>query len=153
MATQTNKTFNFVVVTPEKILLKVEAKKATIPTKAGEITILPHHIPLVSVLRAGVIEVSKANGEIEIISVVGGFLDVSHANQVTVLADSAERAPEIDLEKAEEAKRRAEELKNKLRQDDNVDFAEVNAAIARELARTQAVHRWRRLKKKKKPKE
>jgi len=65
---------------------------------------------------------------------------------VVILADTAERAEELDLARAEEAYRRAAELKEKARRGEKVDFTEVNAAIERELARTKAVKRWRKLK-------
>jgi len=67
-------------------------------------------------------------------------------DKVVILADTAERAEELDLARAEEAHKRAAELKEKARHGENIDFTEVNAAIERELARTKAVKRWRKLK-------
>ena len=68
------KTIEFEIVTPERVVLKEEVLQATIPTQSGEITILPDHIPLVSILNPGVIELKKPSGENEIISVSGGFV-------------------------------------------------------------------------------
>jgi F-type H+-transporting ATPase subunit epsilon len=132
----------FQIVTPERVVLEEEISQITVPTKQGEITILPEHIPLVASLMPGVIEVKMKDGQPEIISVSGGFIEVLK-NKVTILADSAERGQEIDLEQAEEARRRAEELKEKA---DQTQFAEISAQIEKELARTKAVKRWKKIK-------
>ena len=126
-------------------MLKEEITQITLPTKAGEITVLPNHIPLVSTLMPGVVHVKKKNGEDEVMSISGGFLEVLK-DKVVILADTAERAEELNLTQVEEAHRRAQELKEKARKGENVDFVEVNAAIERELARTKAVKRWRKIK-------
>lgn len=140
-----NKFIKFEIVTPERVVLREEITQITLPTKAGEITILPNHIPLVSSLLPGVVHVKKKNGEDEIMSISGGFLEVLK-DKVVILADTAERAEEIDLDRVKEAKRRAAELKEKARRGEEVNFAEVNAAIERELARTKAIKRWRKIK-------
>ncbi|MFH1482023.1 MAG: ATP synthase F1 subunit epsilon, partial [Patescibacteria group bacterium] len=136
-----DKFINFEIVTPERVVLKEEILQITLPTKAGEITVLPNHIPLVSSLMPGVIYIKKKNGESEIMSISGGFLEVSK-NKVVILADTAERAEELDMIKVEEAHRRAEEIKKNIRHTDQIDFAEINANIAKELARTHAIKRW-----------
>lgn len=139
------KYIQFEIVTPERVVLKEEILQITVPTKAGEITVLPNHIPLVSSLTPGVIQVKKKNGEDEVMSISGGFLEVLK-NKVVILADTAERAEEIDLARVEEAYRRAAEMKEKARRGEEINFAEVNAAIERELVKTKAVKRWRKLK-------
>jgi len=139
------KYIKFEIVTPERVVLREEIMQITVPTKAGEITVLPDHIPLVSSLQPGVVHVKKRNGEDEIMSISGGFLEVLK-NKVVILADTAERAVELDLTQTEEAYRRAAEMKEKARRGENVDFVEVNAAIERELARTKAIKRWRKIK-------
>jgi len=140
-----DKFIKFEIVTPERVVLKEEIKQITLPTKTGEITVLPDHIPLVSSLVSGVIHIKRRNGEDEIISISGGFLEVLK-DKVVILADTAERAEELDIDRAEEAHKRAAELKEKARRGEDVNFAEVNAAIERELARTKAVKRWRKIK-------
>jgi F-type H+-transporting ATPase subunit epsilon len=140
-----DKFIKFEIVTPERVVLKEEITQITLPTKVGEITVLPDHIPLVSSLVPGVIHVKKRNGEDEIMSISGGFLEILK-DKVVILADTAERAEELDFSRAEEAHRRASELKEKARQGEEINFAEVNAAIERELARTKAVKRWRKMK-------
>jgi len=63
------KTIKFEIVTPEQIILKENILRVTVPTKSGEITVLPNHIPLVSILHSGVIEVKKTDGSLEFIVV------------------------------------------------------------------------------------
>ncbi len=140
------KTINFAIVTPERVVLKQEILQATVPTKNGEITILPGHVPLVSVLEPGVIEVKRADNLVEIISVSSGFIEVSQDNKIVILADTAERAEELDEARIKEAQKRAEELKQTARRQDEVEFAAISARLEKELARLKAVSRWRRLK-------
>lgn len=139
------KTIKFEVVTPERVVLREDVVQATVPTKDGEITVLPEHIPLISILKPGIIEVKKPDGVREVIAVSGGFIDVLK-NKIIILADTAELAEEIDLEKAEEAKKRAEKIKGEAMHKDDVDFADVSAHLEKELARTIAVKRWRKIK-------
>jgi len=142
MATD-KKTIKFEIVTPERIVLKEEALQVTIPTQSGEITILPDHIPLVSILIPGVIELKKSTGENEVISVSGGFVEVLK-NKIVILADTAELAVELDEQRIEEAKKKAEEMK-KWKDIDAVQFAEISGLIEKQLARSKAVKRWRNL--------
>jgi F-type H+-transporting ATPase subunit epsilon len=139
-----NKIIKFEIVTPERIVLKKNIHKVTLPTESGEITVLPKHEPLISILVPGVLELLDENDEKEIISISGGFIEVLR-NKVVILADSAERAEEIDLERAEEARKRArEEIKN-IRHEDRERFAEISGSMAKELARTKAVKRWKKI--------
>jgi len=139
------KTIHFEIVTPERIVLKEEATQITVPTKEGEITVLPNHIPLVASLQAGVIEMKTAAGETHVISVSGGFIEVLK-DKVVILADTAEHGHEIDLKRAEEARKRAEDLKKETVHKDDVDYTALSAQIEKELARTRAAKRWRRIK-------
>lgn len=147
MATESKK-INFEITTPERTVLTTEILKVTVPTKKGEITVLPGHIPVVASLVSGVMEVTDENGELELIAVSGGFLAIMPENKVVVLADTAERAPEIDAEKAEEARRIAEEERErqKTEQFDMKRFTDVNASISKQLARERAANKWRKLK-------
>lgn len=139
------KTIKFEIVTPERTVLKQDILQVSVPTTSGEITVLPDHIPLVSVLKTGVIELKLADNNIEIISVSGGFIEVMK-DKIVILADTAERAEELDESKIEEAKLRAEEAKKNAKFVDDVEFANVSAQIERELARLHAVNKWRKLK-------
>lgn len=136
-------TIKFEIVTPERTVMKDIITQVTVPTKEGEITVLPKHIPLVSILAPGVIELVNEAGEKKIMAVSGGFVEVLH-NKVVILADSAERAEEINEERAEEARMRAEEARKNPKFEDK--YANVSAAIAKELARTKAVRRWKGIK-------
>ncbi|MDD3284310.1 MAG: ATP synthase F1 subunit epsilon [Patescibacteria group bacterium] len=133
----------FEIVTPERVVLKETIKSITVPTKKGIITILPRHIPLVGILVPGVAEIKKENGEIEVFAVSSGFIEVQR-DKVIMLADTAELAKEIDIERA---KKRAEEVKKEIENKDDVDFAGVQAYIEKELARVKAANRWRDIKK------
>src|SRR3989339_2071834 len=94
------KNIKFEIVTPERVVLKEDVVQVTVPTRQGEITVLPDHIPLVAPLMPGVIEAVRTDGSREIMSLSGGFIEVLK-NRVVILADTAERAEEIDMEKAE----------------------------------------------------
>jgi len=140
------KTINFEIVTPERILLKTKILQVTVPTQEGDITVLPEHTPLVSSLKTGVLEITKEDGNLEIMSVAGGFLEVL-LDKVVVLADNADRAQEIDEKETEKARKRAEDILNNLRDDDKEMFAEVSAQLERELAKTKTIKRWRNIKR------
>lgn len=138
------KTIKFEIVTPEKIVLEEDVLQVSVPTKEGEITVLPDHIPLVAGLMPGVIEITEENDKKNVISVSGGFIEVLK-NKVVILADTAERAEEINIDRAEEARKRAEETKKGVRHFDRERFANISAQMAKELARTRAVKRWKKL--------
>jgi len=138
------KTIKFEIATPERVVFKDFILQVSVPTTEGEVTILPKHSPLVSILKPGVLEIKKIDNSVEIISVSGGFLEVL-LNKIIVLADTAERAEEIDMERAEEARKRAEESLKDLRDVDATQFANITAQIEKELARTKSVKRWRNL--------
>lgn len=140
-----DKYIQFEIVTPERVVLREEVAQVTVPTKMGEITVLPNHIPLVASLLPGVVHVKKKDGQDEVMSVSGGFLEVLK-DKVVILADTAERAEEIDLSRVAEARERAEAIKRSSRFADDVKFTEVSAAIEKELARSKAVKKWKRLK-------
>lgn len=141
-----NLTIKFEIVTPERVVLKTEVLQATVPTVSGEITILPHHIPLVSILQPGVIEVKKlGQSEVEIMAVSGGFVEVLK-DKIVILADTAEKADELDEARIENAKQQAEELKKSATAADRIKFADINARIEKEWARSKAIKRWKKLK-------
>ncbi len=140
-----NKGIQFEIVTPERVVLEREITQVTVPTTSGEITVLADHIPLVSVLKPGVLEIKTAEGKMEIMSVSGGFLEVMR-DKIVVLADTAERAEELDEKRIEEARARAEERKKEVSDVDEVQFANIAAQLDKELARLKALNKWRRLK-------
>ena len=135
----------FEIVTPERVVFKEMIKQITVPTEEGVITILPKHMPLIGILKPGIIELINEKNEHKIMAVSGGFIEVLR-NKVILLADTAERAEEIDLAKAEQAKKMAEESLKNIRTMDKERFANINASLAKELARTKAVIKWKKLK-------
>lgn len=139
------KTIKFEIVTPERVVLRREVLQISVPTTTGEITILPDHIPLVSILQSGVIEIILVDKTKEIMSVSGGFIEVMK-DKVVILADTAEKADELDEERIKVAQQRAENIKKNAKAVDDVQFADVTAHIEKELARLRAVSRWRKLK-------
>jgi len=131
---------NFKITTPEKVVFKDEVDSITLPTTTGEITILPNHLPLISVLKAGEILIKKNEQEFSM-SVSGGFVEVL-STKVVVLADSAERSEELDITRAEQALQRAKDLREKK----NVDvreFGALTAQIEKEMARVKVGRKFR----------
>lgn len=138
-------TLTLELTTPERVVLKEEYDSLTVPTETGEITILPGHIPLVSNLAAGTAVARKGKDE-TYLAVSGGFVEVQADGKVILLADTAERAEELDLEALEAARDRAEKLLTEARHADDVGAAAAMAGLERELARIRTVrtHRTRR---------
>lgn len=101
-------TLQFEIVTPEKIVFQDTVDEVIAMTTQGQVAILPHHVSFLTKLEPGELTVKKGGTE-EHLAVNGGFLEVSK-NKVTVLADYAIRSEDIELEKAQEAKRKAEKL-------------------------------------------
>lgn len=129
------------LVTPEKITFTADITQLTLPTSTGEITILPGHIPLVSQLAHGELVVRDTTGSLHHFAVAGGFLSIM-GNNVRVLAESAEHEDEIDLEKAEEAKQRAEKLREEAQSHEEISTA--LAALERSLAAIKVAQRKHR---------
>jgi len=132
----------FEITTPERIVLKREVDSVTVPTASGEITVLPHHVPLVSVLQSGMITLRRGAEE-EYLAVSGGFLEVGVGGRVRALADTAERAEELDMKKVEEARKKAEEALGEARRAADVSSVAAVASLERELARLKVARRYR----------
>lgn len=131
------------IITGERRLLRQEDVEEVIaPGALGELGILPHHAPLITSLAPGELDV-KINGVREEYFVAGGFLEVRD-DHVIVLADQAEAGEEIDVERAEAARARAQQLLQEGTAD--VDRARAQLALARSIGRLRVVeHRRRRL--------
>jgi F-type H+-transporting ATPase subunit epsilon len=123
----------FRIVTSEKTVFEDEVDQATFETTDGQVTILPNHRSYITSLKSGEAMIKKKGEEI-FLSISGGFIEF-HDNTLIVLADTAERAEEIDLKRAEEGRKRAEELKNQAISMDDEEYARVAAAIQKEAAR------------------
>ena len=132
-------TFRLEVVTAERMVFSDDIDAVVAWGVEGQLGILPHHAPLMTMLRPGDLFIRKGNEEQDL-AISGGFLEV-RPDKVIVLADACERAEEIDVARAEAAKRRAEEtLKTRL---PGVDTAAAEAALRRSLARLKAAERRR----------
>jgi F-type H+-transporting ATPase subunit epsilon len=127
------------IVTPERILHESEIDQITLPVLDGQVTILPDHRNYIAGLKAGEI-VFKSEGKEVIMATSGGFIEFQN-NTLNVLADTAENAGEIDLARAEEAKKRAEELKNQKVSMDDMEYAKVAAAIEKEMTRIRVARK------------
>jgi F-type H+-transporting ATPase subunit epsilon len=126
------------IVTPERVVLTEEVDQVSIHTSSGQITILPNHIPLGSQIVPGEIMIKKDKEE-EWLAISGGMVEVLPGETV-ILADTAERVAEIDEARANEAKKRAEEvIKEKII--DSEEYAFMAAKLQKELARLKVVRR------------
>lgn len=130
------------LITPQHIVLEDNVDAITLPTTEGEITILPHHIPLVTLLGTGVITLKKGADEQHIAS-QGGFLEVLPNSAVNILTDSADRAGELHEAKVEEAKKRAEDALHEKRYADEAGHAALLGNLERELARLKTLRKER----------
>jgi F-type H+-transporting ATPase subunit epsilon len=125
------------IVTAERIVYSAEADTVIAPGVEGQLGILPHHAPLMTILQAGELVVRKG-GEEHIMAISGGFLEV-RPDRVIVLADQAERAEEIDTSRAEQARKRAEQSLAERKTTE--DTARAEAALRRALVRLSVAER------------
>jgi len=129
------------IVTAERMVYSEDVDMVIAPGVEGQLGILPHHTPLMTTLQVGELRVKKGGEEVSL-AISGGFLEV-RPDRVVVLADAAERADEIDLARAEEAKRRAEQrLSDRLVT--GLDEARTEIALQRALARLSVGEKLRR---------
>lgn len=124
-------TFQVEIVTPEKLVVKDMAEEMQIPGKNGYLGILPGHAPLITELAVGEITY-REGGKTFHLAVAWGFAEVL-PDKVTILAETAERADEIDVKRAQEAKQRAEERLHS--GNPEIDFNRAQEALERAEAR------------------
>ena len=130
------------VVTAEREVFSGEVDSVIAPGLGGELGILPRHAPLVAMLQAGELRFRRSDEETNL-AIGGGFLEVAN-NRVIVLADSAERAEEIDLARAQEAQERARTLVAERGSADRAGFEQALAELRREQIRIRVARRARR---------
>ncbi len=126
------------IVTAERLVLSDDVDQVNAPTKDGRVGILPRHMPLLTVLTEGELSIIKGGVRTEF-AVFGGFMEVL-PDRVTILADACDRSDEIDLERAEEAKRRAEERMSQRKSDQDMALAEADlrrALLQIKMAKTR----------------
>ncbi|MCF8061382.1 MAG: F0F1 ATP synthase subunit epsilon [Deltaproteobacteria bacterium] len=127
------------VVTPEKVLVSREVDTVVAPGTEGEFGILPGHIPFLSGIQPGELRY-EAEGKKEFLAVTEGFSEVSE-DRVSVLVDAAERATDIDLERAQSALERARERLARERGAEDVDFVRAETALRRALVRIKVAEK------------
>ena len=126
-------TLQLEVVTPDKTVVSAEVEMAVCPGVEGEFGVLPQHVSMLSALKIGDLRY-RVNGKDENVFISGGFADVNN-NVLSVLAESAELATDIDTARAQAAKERAE--KRLSAHDDSLDETRAEAALQRAVTRLQ----------------
>ena len=126
------------IVTPYGLILSNDVDEVTAAGSEGEFGVLPGHAPFLTTLKIGMLIFKKGN-EVRYIFVNSGFAEVG-PDKVTVLADSAEKAKDIDVERAKEAMKRAEERLKKM---EEIDFARAESSLERATMRIHVAGRTR----------
>lgn len=131
-----DKLLQFELVTPERRLFSEQVYEVILPTKQGQISVFPDHLPVVSILKSGVLALRRtartSDRDLEHVALSGGYVEIT-GNRVRVLADSAERAEEISELRADQAKKRATELLAQKK--DTAQATEAAAMLERALTR------------------
>lgn len=129
------------IVTAERMVYSDDVDLVVAPGSEGQLGILPHHTPLMTTLLPGEVRIKKG-GEETLLVISGGFLEV-RPDRVVILADAAERAEEIDVERAEAARKRARERLSQQREL-GIDGTRAEAALRRSLTRLRVAEMSRR---------
>jgi F-type H+-transporting ATPase subunit epsilon len=122
------------IVTPQGLVFSEEVDEVTASGSEGEFGVLPGHVPFVTTLKIGILTCKKGT-ESKFFFVNWGYAEVG-AEKVMILADSAERSEEIDIERAKAAMKRAEE---RLKKAEEVDFVRAESSLERAVTRVQIV--------------
>jgi len=128
------------VVSAEASIFSGEAKFVALPGEAGELGILPGHIPLITRIKPGAVRIEKADGGEEFVFVAGGILEVQ-PHCITVLSDTAIRGHDLDEAKASDARRQAEEAVKNAKSD--IDVAKATSELAVMAAQIAALRKFR----------
>jgi F-type H+-transporting ATPase subunit epsilon len=131
------------VVSAEASIFSGDAKFVTLPGEAGELGILPGHIPLITRIKPGAVRIEKADGGEEFVFVAGGILEVQ-PNHITVLSDTAIRGHDLDEAKATDARKQAEEAVKNAASD--IDLAKATSELAVMAAQIAALRKYRQKK-------
>lgn len=135
-----NLQFHLEIVSPDGIIYKDDIEELSLPTTKGEITILPHHIPLYAKLEEGE-AVIKKGGKRTSIAVLGGMVEIGRET-VSIITDYAIRAESIEMARAEEAKKRAEEvIKNK---EENVDYTMIDRDLKKSILELKVAQKYKK---------
>ncbi len=130
---------SFELVTPEKVLVSQEVDTVAAPGSFGEFGVLPGHVPFLTGIMPGELRYTSG-GKSELVAVMAGFCEVSE-DRVSVLVDAAERAYEIDAERARQSMERARERLARERGTRDVDFLRAEASLKRSMTRLKVVQK------------
>ena len=128
-----DRVFPLMVVTPSRVVYEGDVQSLQAPGVVGAFEILIGHIPMLTALRTGIMTIRDESGQ-NMYAVSGGFVEVLR-HQVTVLAETVERAEDIDFNRAREAEARA---RQRLESKENIDIVRAQASLARALNRIRA---------------
>lgn len=131
----------FKIITPERTVFEDEIDQATLPVTDGEVTILPNHRSYIASLKSGEIMIKKEGKEFNL-ATSGGFIEFNK-NEMIILADTAEMAEEIDLTRAEVARKLAEEAMQRKVSMNEAEYAAVATAVEKEIARVKVARKHR----------
>ena len=127
------------IITPTKVLLKEEVDEITLPTVTGEISILPNHVGLITKINPGEMVIRRDN-KTDLFAITGGFLEIAN-NHVSILAEHAVHAQDIEVAKVEEAKLRAEKaMRDKTNEK---DYEELQTEIRRTVLELKVARKHR----------
>jgi F-type H+-transporting ATPase subunit epsilon len=143
-------TLRLEILTIERKLFDDDVNMVIAPGSEGVLGILPRHAPLLTALSYGELQVKKEGEEDYFFAIGGGFMEVQ-PDHVIVMADSAERADEIDVDRAEASRRRAEEFLEKAKTDTGIDLNRAEAALRRSITRIKAAQHRRRRERPRRP--
>jgi len=130
------------IASQDRLVFEGDADIVVLPGAAGEMGVLPHHTPLLTTLKMGVIKV-RLGGKEEIVTVTGGLAEIQ-PQLVTILADAAENIDEIDIARAEAARERAKKLLEEGPPAEDLDrYLAIEAALRRSNLRLEAIQRYR----------
>ena len=131
------------VVSAEASIFSGDAKFVALPGEAGELGILPGHVPRITRIKPGAVRIEKADGGEEFVFVAGGILEVQ-PNHITVLSDTAIRGKDLDEAKATDARKEAEEAVKNAKSD--IDLAKATSELAVMAAQIAALRKYRQKK-------
>lgn len=129
------------IVSQDRQVFSGDADMVIVPGSQGEMGILPNHAPLLSTLQFGILRV-RYLGKEQVFTIAGGVIEVQ-PDLITIMADAAENVQEIDISRAEAAKRRAEEILKEGPPPDSDSYLKIEAALRRSNLRLEAVRRYR----------
>jgi F-type H+-transporting ATPase subunit epsilon len=132
------------IVSQDRTVFQGDVDIVVLPGAAGEMGILPHHAPVLAILKYGVIKIRR-EGKEDLFTVAGGVAEVQ-PDIVTILADAAENIEDIDITRAKAAKKRAEDALSNLKPEDHDAYLRMEAALRRSNLRLDVARRYHKVK-------